>query len=103
MSDTNQIPIVVSASPKQAQIEAGIRQFGIILVSVLGTIGATVWASKLGWIVTFAPQIAQVVTVLSPLVIGAFVWFGQKFTRNQAKALAVAAAAAPDTVARVRG
>lgn len=95
-------PIQVSATPARAQIEAGIRQAGGAIGIILAAFGMTAWAHKIGVVVALAPQFAILLTILGPVIWGAFVWVGQLATRKQAKNLAITAAAAPDSVAQVR-
>lgn len=104
MSEPNTAPLQVNASATPAQMAAGIRQAAAILASIALTIGATAWAAKLNMVVALAPQIAQLLTLIAPLVIGAVVWIGQLSTRKQAKALATIAAdpRVPDEVASVK-
>lgn len=102
MSDPNAEPIQVNASATPAQIAAGIRQVATILASMALAMGATVWAAKLNMVVALAPQIAQLITIVSPFLIAGIVWLGQMATRKTAKKLAVVAAAAPDDVAQVK-
>lgn len=101
MSDPNTAPIEVNATPASAQLAAGIRQAAAILASIMLTVGAEAWAAKLHWVVVLAPQIAQLLTLIAPVVIAIVVWVGQLVTRKQAKALATIAAdpRVPDTVA----
>lgn len=88
-------PIKFDATPTPAQLAAGIRQWGLIIGSALGALGLfpgiADWLEKIG-----SPELAGAVGVVATVI--AFVW-GQVSTRKQAKKLAVAGSAAPDTVA----
>lgn len=97
-------PLQVNVSPAPAQIAAGIRQVAAILASIALTVGATAWAAKLNMVVALAPQIAQLLTLLAPLVLGGVVWIGQMETRKQAKVVAaiVADPRVPDDVATLK-
>lgn len=104
MSEPTQTPIVVNASPVQAQIASAIRQCGAALGIIFAAFGMTAWAGKLNIVVALAPQFAILLTVVGPLVWGAFIWVGQRATIKQAKTLATIAAdpRVPDSVAQVK-
>lgn len=95
-------PIQVNATPKQAQIAAGIRQVGLSLGLIFAAFGCTAWANKVGIVVALAPQFAVILTIVGPIIWGGFIALGQMATRKQAKTLAVVANAAPNAVATVK-
>lgn len=99
MTDTTEIPIVVHADPKQVQIEAGLRQAGL----VVGTLAAAMGASKVAAGASIAVQLAPAIGSLAGFGLAglSFVW-GQLATRKHAKQAATMADALPDRVARTK-
>jgi hypothetical protein len=89
-------------SPTAPQITAGIRQAALILGSILGTLGFASLADKFGVIATLAPQIAGLVLLIAPAVVGAATWFGQLHTRREAQKAAALTVLVPNEVAKFK-
>lgn len=102
MSEPAPPPIQVSATPASAQIAAGIRQAGAALGIILAAFGLTAMSGKVGIVVSLAPQIAVLMTVVGPVIWGTVTAVGQLAARKRAKQAATMAAAAPDSVAVVK-
>lgn len=99
MSDPTSAPIIVDATPTQAQLAAGIRQ----LLLGAGAIATAFGAAHLGQGLSTAALAATVIaTGLSGGVTIAMFIMGQLHVRHAAQKLAVTAAAAPDYVAQVK-
>lgn len=101
-NDMTPPPIVVSASPAQPQIAAGVRQIAAALGVILAAFGMTGLANKANIVVSVAPQIATVLMVAGPLIWGAVTYFGQLATRKHAQDAAAMAAQLPDQIAKTR-
>ena len=100
MTDTIvETPIVVHATPAQPQIEAGLRQAGL----VVGTVAAALGASKVAAGASIAVQLAPAVASLAGFALAglSFVW-GQLATRHHAKQAAAMAVQLPDRIATVK-
>lgn len=94
-----QTPIMVDASPRQAQLATAIRQI-LLGAGVLTTaLGATHIGAQLSAAAAAATYIAMALGGV--VTVGTVVW-GQLHTRSTAKKLAITADAAPPSVAQLK-
>lgn len=100
MTDTTvETPIVVHATPAQPQIEAGIRQIGLVVGGVAGIMGVAKVAGVAQDVINLAGPLSA---VLGMGLAGWSLIVGQLATRKHAKQAATMAQALPDRIASVK-